>query len=474
MARVFHPRHNGLALLDMERPTASSRQFTQVLDYMRRSRIHHAITENPQITEAYVREFWRTAVRVPGNDNVASAIRATVAGREIEVNAAVIRRVLQLGDEHGQPVEFQRCFVVGCLRDRMGMRQREHGKYWKADIGGQWRHLMNVLLQCFSPRRDGSGSDLMSLRLMSILAGLALNKPINISQYVMDNMWDMFTQPASEQILLYPRFLQLIFNDLIPNLPAFAPFLEVKRLTVQSFPADLRLTRPRGPPSVALPLFGHIVDPNYQPPPHPRYYHVGTEPVGFAYDEEMQELIAHIAQPAEEENVEESEGEEEGDDDEEEGADDDEDSDDDDAGPDDVAGAAEVEGGAAVNVHSASTTSSKSKESSSSSSEETETDVDVHLGPVRDSPPPGAQRKRRRTESDDDITYEPSPATSPVQERRSKAAAEAPSSSVPKKRVNSTPNRRFTTKRFALRVSTPPVTSVVVTPSIVVCAGSVT
>ncbi|MFS7913601.1 hypothetical protein Hanom_Chr02g00143641 [Helianthus anomalus] len=51
---------------------------------------------------------------------------------------------------------------------------------------------------------------------MNIIACLVLNRPYNISQVIFNHMLDNI---KGEKYVMYPRFVQMLLDDQIPNLP---------------------------------------------------------------------------------------------------------------------------------------------------------------------------------------------------------------------------------------------------------------
>ena len=77
---------------------------------------------------------------------------------------------------------------------------------------------MHIMIVSLSARR--SGFDIMGLRLQSAMAALVYNKPFSFSQMFMDEFIQQIHTGGRERFLLYPRFLMMIIQHLLPNLPA--------------------------------------------------------------------------------------------------------------------------------------------------------------------------------------------------------------------------------------------------------------
>ena len=88
-----------------------------MINFLRRSRIFHAITANCPISYNYVDQFWRTAdYRC---DITPPVIVARVADHEIRITEELVRNVLHFGDNINDRTDFPSELIVGCFM-RMG------------------------------------------------------------------------------------------------------------------------------------------------------------------------------------------------------------------------------------------------------------------------------------------------------------------------------------------------------------------
>ena len=86
----YEARHNTCALLEPKIPEA--RPFAEMINFLRRSRIYHAITESCPISYNHITQFWTTAEY--HCEITPPVIIATVAGHEIRITEQIIRDVL--------------------------------------------------------------------------------------------------------------------------------------------------------------------------------------------------------------------------------------------------------------------------------------------------------------------------------------------------------------------------------------------
>ncbi|KAJ0783502.1 hypothetical protein HanLR1_Chr01g0021031 [Helianthus annuus] len=210
--RHFILKHNQIALLDEN--LRGIDDYKEIIRFLRRSRIAHALTANVRIVKAYMEHFWATA-RVNNNDT----IEATVNGQQIVITEEVIRAALQLGElDHGEI-----CYDA-TIRERAVRHFGYSGplpsrQINKGMLREKWRFFFHVIMQCFAPRK--SGMDGMGHKLLSAMIGLTFNQPYNFARMILRALQTQISYEAgnAKLMLLYPRFLMLIFKHLIPNIP---------------------------------------------------------------------------------------------------------------------------------------------------------------------------------------------------------------------------------------------------------------
>ncbi|KAJ0865249.1 hypothetical protein HanRHA438_Chr12g0538511 [Helianthus annuus] len=259
--REFHKSHNQIALLDVN--VRGGAEYADIIRFLRNSRIGFAISENIHLVQAYIDDFWRTA-RV-----VDDTIEATVSGSSIVITEAVIRAALRFGDlDHGST-----CYVRQ-IRER-GIKSFGYADSFdkkeisKAMFLGQWRFFFHVLMQCLSPRK--SGTDTMSNDLVSGMIGLPYNQPYNFSLMIFQALKQQIGLKANDRrlMILYPRFLCLIFRHLLSNL-SFEGTLLAYVLTPMANRifkdyAKVNGSKRTDARPVPTPLCGAILQDNYNP-----------------------------------------------------------------------------------------------------------------------------------------------------------------------------------------------------------------
>nr|GFC52199.1 hypothetical protein [Tanacetum cinerariifolium] len=73
--------------------------FEQIIDFLSRSFINHALTVNPHIYISCIKQFWNTAVVKRSGDVI--RLQALVDKKRIVITEEVVREILQLNDAEG-------------------------------------------------------------------------------------------------------------------------------------------------------------------------------------------------------------------------------------------------------------------------------------------------------------------------------------------------------------------------------------
>ncbi|GJY06222.1 putative ribonuclease H-like domain-containing protein [Tanacetum coccineum] len=127
------PKHNMVAYLVKSEGNA---EFHEIIDFLKRSSIHHALTVSPVVSTTFVEQFW-TSVKSKPINNVRHII-AKVAGKSVSISEASIRSDLLFDDADGidtlpnqaifDAIQLMGHFVVYQLRMRV-LLQKDHLKH---------------------------------------------------------------------------------------------------------------------------------------------------------------------------------------------------------------------------------------------------------------------------------------------------------------------------------------------------------
>ncbi|GJW54327.1 hypothetical protein Tco_0098412 [Tanacetum coccineum] len=90
------PKHNMVAYLEK---TEGNAEFHEVIDFLTRSSIHHALTVSPVVSTTFVEQFWMSAKSKIINN--VRYITAKVAGKPVSISEASIRSDLLFDDADG-------------------------------------------------------------------------------------------------------------------------------------------------------------------------------------------------------------------------------------------------------------------------------------------------------------------------------------------------------------------------------------
>ncbi|GJS29109.1 hypothetical protein Tco_0489729 [Tanacetum coccineum] len=90
------PKHNMIAYLET---TEGNVEFHEIIDFLKRSSIHHALTVSPVVSTTFVEQFW-TSAKSKTINNVRH-ITANVAGKAVSISEASIRSDLLFDDADG-------------------------------------------------------------------------------------------------------------------------------------------------------------------------------------------------------------------------------------------------------------------------------------------------------------------------------------------------------------------------------------
>ncbi|GJY67050.1 hypothetical protein Tco_0469288 [Tanacetum coccineum] len=141
------PKHNMVAYLEKSEGNA---EFHEIIDFLTRSSIHHALTVSPVVSTTFVEQFW-TSAKSKIINNVRH-ITAKVAGKPVSISEASIRSDLLFDDANGidslpNQAIFDAIQLMGYEGDLTVLT------FNKALFSPQWRHLdakkKFVMYPCF-------------------------------------------------------------------------------------------------------------------------------------------------------------------------------------------------------------------------------------------------------------------------------------------------------------------------------------
>ncbi|GKC10595.1 hypothetical protein Tco_1007377, partial [Tanacetum coccineum] len=94
---VYCDKHNQVGFL---LKPAESAGYTEIVDFLRCSKLRYALTHNPPIYDSLVKQFWQTATARTLADGT-QQLNATIDSIEYTITEESVRRQLQLADDSG-------------------------------------------------------------------------------------------------------------------------------------------------------------------------------------------------------------------------------------------------------------------------------------------------------------------------------------------------------------------------------------
>ncbi|KAM0027874.1 hypothetical protein Hdeb2414_s0019g00545341 [Helianthus debilis subsp. tardiflorus] len=134
---------------------------------------------------------------------------------EIKFNVGDLRRVLELGYSDDDPniIPERLCKGLWC---RMGFTGHLNGKIIKTMFSKPYKFMIYCVVHTLSHRNGAY--DETSDYIMNIITCLVLNRTYNVSQvifnYLVENMG-----AGSGKYIMYPRFIQMLIDDLVKDIP---------------------------------------------------------------------------------------------------------------------------------------------------------------------------------------------------------------------------------------------------------------
>ncbi|KAI3802324.1 hypothetical protein L1987_30454 [Smallanthus sonchifolius] len=244
--------------------------FQGIIGFLNRSRLSVALSADPYISLVYIQQFWDTVHQ--DTDVEPHVLRAIVNNTEIAISSETIRAALALGGAADNPMSYPGTLIMGCFQ-RMGFRGKPNDtQARKSGLVGEWRYFMNVIIQCLSPRK--AGTDGLKIALQATMVALTLNKRFNFALYIYRELVMQITPAEGQGFLMYPWFIQMILNHLIPDLPQHPIRLTLTPMSKRIFTDCTKVKQQNAALiPVQTPLFGHLINPDYVEPPNDNWFH---------------------------------------------------------------------------------------------------------------------------------------------------------------------------------------------------------
>ncbi|GJR88500.1 putative ribonuclease H-like domain-containing protein [Tanacetum coccineum] len=219
------PKHNMVAYLEKSEGNA---EFYEIIDFLKRSSIHHALTVSPVVSTTFVEQFW-TSAKSKIINNVRH-ITAKVAGKSVSISEASIRSDLLFDDADridslpNQAI-FDAIQLMGYEGDLTVLT------FNKALFSPQWRFLFHTMNHCLSSK--STSWDQIPTNIATAVICLTSNQKYNFSKLIFDGM--LRHLDAKKKFVMYPRFISIFLDKQLANVPVPLDHFPVNTLTSKVF-----------------------------------------------------------------------------------------------------------------------------------------------------------------------------------------------------------------------------------------------
>ncbi|GKC01813.1 hypothetical protein Tco_0987949, partial [Tanacetum coccineum] len=219
------PKHNMIAYLEK---TEGNVEFHEVIDFLRRSYIFHALTVSPVVSTTFVEQFW-TSAKSKTINNVRH-ITAKVAGKVVSISEASIRTDLIFDDADG--IDSLPNQAIFDAIQRMGYEgDLTVLTFNKALFSPQWRFLFHTINHCLSSK--STSWDQIPTNIATAVICLTTNQKYNFSKLIFDGM--LRHLEAKKKFVMYPRFISIFLGRQLANISVPLDHFPVNSLTSKVF-----------------------------------------------------------------------------------------------------------------------------------------------------------------------------------------------------------------------------------------------
>ncbi|GJR15233.1 hypothetical protein Tco_0797885 [Tanacetum coccineum] len=219
------PKHNMVAYLEK---TEGNAEFHEIIDFLKRSSIHHALTVSSVVSTTFVEQFW-TSAKSKILNNVRH-ITAKVAGKSVSISEASIRSDLLFDDADGidslpNQAIFDAIQLMGYEGDLTVLT------FNKALFSPQWRFLFHTINHCLSSK--STSWDQIPTNIATAVICLTSNQKYNFSKLIFDGM--LRHLDAKKKFVMYPRFISIFLGKQLDNVSVPLDHFPVNTLTSKVF-----------------------------------------------------------------------------------------------------------------------------------------------------------------------------------------------------------------------------------------------
>ncbi|GKC04435.1 hypothetical protein Tco_0996045 [Tanacetum coccineum] len=199
----FAEMHN---VVDFLGKLIESDGFAEIIDFLKASSVHYALTVNPIIYTSCIEQFWATAT--VNTVNEVRQLQALIDKKKMIITKSSIRSDLHLEDAKGTD-----CLPTTTIFEELAKMGYEKPSqrltFYKAFFSPQWKFLIHTITQSLSAKSTAWNE--FSSTMASLIICLATNQKINQSKYIFDAMVKHLD--GGVKFMLYLRFLQVFINQ---------------------------------------------------------------------------------------------------------------------------------------------------------------------------------------------------------------------------------------------------------------------
>ncbi|GJT08257.1 hypothetical protein Tco_0842719 [Tanacetum coccineum] len=218
-------KHNMVAYLEKSEGNV---EFHEIIDFLKRSSIHHALTVSPVVSTIFVEQFW-TSAKSKTINNVRH-ITAKIAGKSVSISEVSIRSDLLFDDADGidslpNQAIFDAIQQMGYEGDLTVLT------FNKALFSPQWRFLFHTINHCLSSK--STSWDQVPTNIATAVICLTSNQKYNFSKLIFDGM--IRHLDAKKKFVMYPRFISIFLGKQLANVSVPLDHFPVHNLTSKVF-----------------------------------------------------------------------------------------------------------------------------------------------------------------------------------------------------------------------------------------------
>ncbi|GJZ06661.1 hypothetical protein Tco_0540454 [Tanacetum coccineum] len=219
------PKHNMVAYLEK---TEGNVEFHEIIDFLKRSSIHYALTVSSIVSTTFVEQFW-TSAKSKTINNVRH-ITAKVAGKAVSISKASIRSDL-LFDDADRIDTLPNQAIFDAIQQMGYEGDLTVLTFNKALFSPQWRFLFHTINHCLSSK--STSWDQVPTNIATAVICLTSNQKYNFSKLIFDGM--IRHLDAKKKFVMYPRFISIFLGKQLANVSVPLDHFPVHNLTSKVF-----------------------------------------------------------------------------------------------------------------------------------------------------------------------------------------------------------------------------------------------